>query len=151
MPRSRSRSPKRTKSISPKKMNNNTRRGSRSRKKTVSFVNEQKKIANAAEAKKIERNVAAFYKKYANVGITKNEVIKRHTRSNLIKNLHTQTQSQRREALNNMIRSLEKFKFSNSPKSSPKTRKSPKNPFMVNRRKSFSMNNLWKEIQEMNK
>lgn len=149
MPRSRAKSTNRSRSRSRSrsrcKMNCSTRRGTRTRKQTVSFINEQKNLANKAEAKKVERETAKFYKRYKNIGIEKNEVNARHTRSNRIKNLHAQTKNQKKGLLDNLIGSLEKFKFSNSPKS----RKSPKNPFMVNRTKPLNMTSLLKEIQNM--
>jgi len=111
----------------------------------VSFINEQKKLANIAEAKKEQREIAKFYKRYKNMGIEKNEVNAHHTRSNRIKGLHAQTKNQKKGVVDNLIGSLKKFKFSNSPKS----RKSPKNPFIVNRTKPLNMTSLLKEIQNM--
>ena len=73
MPRSRAKSTNRSRSRSRSrsrcKMNCSTRRGTRTRKQTVSFINEQKNLANKAEAKKVERETAKFYKRYNNIGI----------------------------------------------------------------------------------
>jgi len=51
------------------------------------------------------------------------------------------------KTLVNLPHLLQQFKFSNSPKSY----KSPKNPFMVNKSKPLNMSSLWNEITKMNK
>ena len=86
-----------------------------------------------AEAKKVERREALELKKL-------------QRRYEKTPHLLSATLN-RNKALKNLPGLLQKFTISKSTKS----RKSPKNPFMVNRTKPFSMNSLLNEITKLNK
>ena len=127
--RSRSRSRTRTKSRakSANKMNLSTRKSTRNRGLTVT---EKRKIeANNAEAKKVERREALELKK-----ITKRYEKTPHLLSATLN---------RNKALKNLPGLLQKFTISKSTKS----HKSDKIPFMVNRKKEISMEQLLKELK----
>ena len=126
-PRSRSRSRSRAKS----QMNYNTRRSTRNRGLTVT---EKRKIQANKEMKQEEERREALELK---------RIKKRYAKT---PHLLSATLN-RNKAVKNLPGLLQKFTISKSPKS----HKSPKNPFMVNRKKNFNMNSLWKEIKKFNK
>ena len=129
--RSRSRSRSRDKSRAKSQMNYNTRRSTRNRGLSVT---EKRKIQANKEMKQEEERREALELK---------RIKKRYAKT---PHLLSATLN-RNKALKNLPGLLQKFTISKSTKS----RKSPKNPFMVNRTKPFSMNSLLNEITKLNK
>jgi len=110
-------------------MNYNTRRSTRNRGLSVT---EKRKIQANKEMKQEEERREALELKR----LKKRYKDRPHLLSATLN---------RNKTLKTLPGLLQNFRISKSPKS----RKSPKNPFMVNRTKNFNMNSLWKVIKNM--